>query len=101
MRAQARIYFTPRQRALSLCPCTVAEYRDAFMLFLDFATIHYGKSSATMTLADITPEVILAFLDHLGQQVRHNAVRSHNTRDSIHPRKRHDYILKNAHSGRG
>jgi hypothetical protein len=70
------------------------------MLFLDFTTIHCGKSSATMTLADITPEVILAFLDHLGQ-VRHNAVRSHNTRDAIHTRKRHDYILKNAHSGRG
>jgi site-specific recombinase XerD len=66
-----------QQRALS--PCTVAAYRDTFMLFLDFATIRYGKSPAAMTLADITPEVILAFLDHLEQE-RHNAVRSRNAR---------------------
>lgn len=54
-----------QQRALS--PCTVAAYRDAFMLFLNFTTKHCGKSPASMTLADITPEVILAFLDHLEQ----------------------------------
>jgi site-specific recombinase XerD len=66
-----------QQRALS--PCTVAAYRDTFMLFLDFATIRYGKSPAAMTLADITPEVILAFLDHLEQE-RRNAVRTRNAR---------------------
>lgn len=66
-----------QQRALS--PCTVAAYRDTFMLFLDFTTRHCGKSPASMKLADITPEVILAFLDHLEQE-RHNAVRSRNAR---------------------
>lgn len=66
-----------QQRALS--PCTVAAYRDTFMLFLDFTTKHYGKSPASMKLADITSEVILAFLDHL-EQARHNAVRSRNAR---------------------
>lgn len=66
-----------QQRALS--PCTVAAYRDTFMLFLDFATIRYGKSPATMKLVDMTPEVILAFLDHLERE-RHNAVRSRNAR---------------------
>jgi site-specific recombinase XerD len=69
--------YLTQQRALS--SCTVAAYRDAFMLFLDFTTSHCGKSPATMTLADITPEVILAFLDHL-EQDRHNAVRSRNAR---------------------
>jgi site-specific recombinase XerD len=49
------------------------------MLFLDFTTKHYGKSPASMKLADITSEVILAFLDHL-EQARHNAVRSRNAR---------------------
>lgn len=66
-----------QQRALS--PCTVAAYRDTFMLFLDFTTKHCDKSPASMKLADITPEVILAFLDHLEQE-RHNAVRSRNAR---------------------
>ena len=66
-----------QQRALS--PCTVAAYRDTFMLFLDFTTTHCDKSPASMKLADITPEVILAFLDHLEQE-RHNAVRSRNAR---------------------
>lgn len=65
------------QRALS--PCTVAAYRDAFMLFLGFAQTRLRKSPATLALADITPELILAFLDHLERE-RHNAVRSRNAR---------------------
>jgi site-specific recombinase XerD len=65
------------QRALS--PRTVAAYRDAFMLFLAFTQAHLGKSPATLGLADITPELILAFLDHLEQE-RHNTVRSRNAR---------------------
>lgn len=66
-----------QQRALS--PCTVAAYRDTFMLFLNFASTRCAGSPATMKLADITPELILAFLDHLEQE-RHNAVRSRNAR---------------------
>ena len=69
--------YITQQRALS--PCTVAAYRDTFMLFLDFTTKHCGKSPSSMKLADITPEVILAFLNHL-EQDRHNAVRSRNAR---------------------
>ena len=66
-----------QQRALS--PRTVATYRDAFMLFLVFAQTRLGKSPAAINLTDITPELILAFLDHLEQQ-RHNSVRSRNLR---------------------
>jgi len=65
------------QRALS--PRTVAAYRDAFMLFLAFAQARLGKSPAMLSLADITPKLILAFLDHLEQE-RHNTVRSRNAR---------------------
>jgi site-specific recombinase XerD len=66
-----------QQRALS--PCTVTAYRDAFMLFLNFAQTRLSKSPAAMNLADITPELILAFLDHLERE-RHNSVCSRNAR---------------------
>jgi site-specific recombinase XerD len=66
-----------QQRSLS--PRTVAAYRDAFMLFLGFAQVHLGKSPTAIELTDITPDLILAFLDHLEQE-RHNTVRSRNAR---------------------
>jgi site-specific recombinase XerD len=65
------------QRAVS--PRTVACYRDALMLFLDFASGKLGKAPTAMRLADIQPDLILAFLDHL-EQGRKNAVRSRNLR---------------------
>ena len=65
------------QRALS--PHTVASYRDALMLFLDFAHGRLGKAPTDLHLADIEPDLILAFLDHLEQQ-RNNTVRSRNLR---------------------
>ena len=66
-----------QHRALS--PRTVAVYRDAFLLFLGFAQTHSGKPPQALTLADLTPELVLAFLDHLEQQ-RHNTVRTRNAR---------------------
>ena len=66
-----------QQRAMS--PRTVATYRDGFVLFLDFATAHLRKQPTAMKLPDITPMLILAFLDHLERQ-RHNSVRSRNAR---------------------
>jgi site-specific recombinase XerD len=66
-----------QQRAMS--PRTVATYRDAFMLFLDFVQARYAKSPATVKLTDLTPELILGFLDYLEHE-RHNAVRSRNAR---------------------
>ena len=65
------------QRALS--SCTIASYRDAMMLFLDFAHKRLGKAPTELNLADIEPDLILAFLDHLEQE-RHNSVRSRNLR---------------------
>ena len=66
-----------QQRALS--PRTVAAYRDAFVLFLGFAQARLAKSPTAMNLTNITPELILAFLDHLERQ-RHNTVRTRNAR---------------------
>jgi site-specific recombinase XerD len=66
-----------QQRAMS--PRTVAAYRDAFMLFLGFVQARYAKAPATVKLTDLTPELILDFLDHLEQE-RHNTVRSRNAR---------------------
>jgi site-specific recombinase XerD len=65
------------QRAVS--PRTVACYRDALMLFLDFASGKLRKAPIAMRLADIQPDLILAFLDHL-EHGRKNAVRSRNLR---------------------
>src|SRR5271170_5964843 len=64
-----------QQRALS--PRTVATYRDAFVLFLDFVQAHCAKSPTAISLSDLTPELILAFLDHLYPK-RHNTVRTRN-----------------------
>ena len=69
--------YLTQQRALSAQ--TIAAYRDGFVLFLDFAEARLNKSPTAMVLADITPELIIAFLDHLEHQ-RHNSVRSRNAR---------------------
>ena len=49
------------------------------MLFLEFAQARLHKPPTAMLLTDITPALILAFLDHLEGE-RHNAVRSRNAR---------------------
>ena len=65
------------QRAVS--PQTVASYRDAWMLFLDFAHKRLGKLPTALRLVDIEPDLILAFLDHLEQE-RQNSTWSRNLR---------------------
>ena len=66
-----------QQRAMS--PRTVAAYRDAFVLFLDFAQARLHKQPIAIRLDEITPALILGFLDHLEHE-RGNAVRSRNAR---------------------
>ena len=65
------------QRAMS--PRTIASYRDAMMLFLDFAHKRLGKTPTALALADIGPDLILGFLKHLELE-RNNSVRSRNLR---------------------
>jgi site-specific recombinase XerD len=66
-----------QQRALS--PCTVASYRDAFLLVLRFAEQRLGKPPTALQLADIDRSFLAGFLDHL-ERDRHNSVRSRNIR---------------------
>ncbi len=66
-----------QQRALS--PCTVASYRDTFVLLLRFAEKHAGKPPNSMQIADITAKFLVSFLDHLEGE-RHNSARSRNIR---------------------
>jgi len=78
--ALVQMFFTQylvEQRALS--PQTVTAYRDTFLLFMGFVQKHLTKSSTALLMADITPELILAFLDYLERE-RHNSVRSRNAR---------------------
>jgi len=65
------------QRAMS--PNTVASYRDAMLLFLDFAHERLGKMPTELRLADLEPDLILAFLEDLERR-RNNSVRSRNLR---------------------
>ena len=65
------------QRAMS--PNTVASYRDAMLLFLDFAHERLGKMPTELRLADLEPDLILAFLQDLERR-RNNSVRSRNLR---------------------
>jgi hypothetical protein len=53
----------------------VAAYRDAFVLFLDFAVVSLHKQPTTLSLQDITPGLILDFLAHL-ERDRGNCVRT-------------------------
>jgi site-specific recombinase XerD len=66
-----------QQRALS--PCTVASYRDAFVLLLRFAEQRLRKQPTALQLADIDQSFLASFLDHL-ERDRHNSTRSRNIR---------------------
>ena len=63
----------------NLSPRTVASYRDAFRLLLNFVKERKRKSPAKIQMADLDPACIVAFLSHL-EHDRHNGVRSRNAR---------------------
>ncbi len=78
--ALVQIFFAEhlkQQRAMS--PRTVATYRDAFVLFLNFAERQLHKQPTEIQLAQITPALILDFLDYL-EHDRGNTIRSRNAR---------------------
>ena len=58
---------------------TVLSYRDAFKLLLRFLEQRLGRSAATLDFPDLTPETVLAFLDHL-ERHRANSVATRNNR---------------------
>ena len=56
-----------------------AAYRDSFRLLLGFAHRQLGKQPNNITLEDLNPTFMLAFLTHL-EVDRHNCARSRNAR---------------------
>jgi integrase/recombinase XerD len=58
---------------------TIASYRDAFRLLLQFAQQHLHKAPSAVSLADLDPSLIGAFLDDL-EKHRDNSARSRNLR---------------------
>ncbi|RZB36963.1 MAG: hypothetical protein SRB2_01763 [Desulfobacteraceae bacterium Eth-SRB2] len=70
-------YYLPKIKGVS--PETVKTYKDAFKLFLKFSSRHLSKAVPDLRLEDITPALILSFLDYLEQQ-RKNSIRTRNAR---------------------
>ena len=63
----------------NLSPHTMRAYRDALKLFLRFAAAWHKRPADHLALADLTTEVVLAFLDSL-EAARKNNVRTRNAR---------------------
>ena len=67
----------PRVRGAS--PHTVRSYRDSLALLLRFLSTRLGRPVVTLDVGDVTPEDLLAFLDHL-EADRGNSVTTRNAR---------------------
>jgi len=79
--------FLPRARGLG--PCTLLSHRDSLSLLLKFLAGYLGRPVAELGLEAITPEVVMAFLDHL-EEGRHNKASTRNVRlAAIHAFVRH------------
>jgi integrase/recombinase XerD len=75
-----RGFFTeqlPRLRGLS--PHTVHSYRDSLALLLRFAAAYQGCPVAVLDVADLDPEAVIAFLQHL-EDTRGNTPATRNVR---------------------
>ena len=66
-----------QQRNLSAC--TIASYRDTFKLLLRYLHNTCGKQPSQVTLDDLTPPMMEAFLGHL-ESDRGNSIRTRNSR---------------------
>lgn len=69
--------YLPRARGLSRC--TLLSYRDSLSLLLRFVAGHLGRPVAELGMDAITPQVVIAFLDHL-EEGRHNKASTRNVR---------------------
>lgn len=77
----------PRVRGAS--PHTVQGYRDAIVLLLRFLSVRHSRSAVELDFDDMSPDDVLAFLDHL-EQDRGNSASTRNTRlAAIHAFARH------------
>jgi site-specific recombinase XerD len=67
----------PRVRGMS--PHTVCSYRDAFTILLPFLAARRRRSVVVLDFQDLSPDHLLAFLDHL-ETDRRNGAGTRNTR---------------------
>lgn len=58
---------------------TVLTYRDAWKLFLQFASTHHGKACTKLALEDLSADTVRHFLGHL-EQKRKNTIHTRNNR---------------------
>jgi integrase/recombinase XerD len=71
-----RVHLTAER---NLSPHTTHAYRDGLKLFLHFAAAWHHRQADKLAVADLTPEIVLAFLDSL-EATRKNTVRTRNAR---------------------
>jgi integrase/recombinase XerD len=71
-----RVHLTAER---NLSQHTTYAYRDALKLFLRFAAARYNRRTDRLAIVDLTPEIVLAFLDSL-EATRKNTVRTRNAR---------------------
>ena len=69
--------YLPTQRGMSIH--TLRSYRDAIVLWLQFASRDSGRRLESLRIADLTVERIERFLEHL-QAERHNGIATRNAR---------------------
>jgi site-specific recombinase XerD len=72
--------YLPHIKGLS--NATIKTYRDAFTLFLPFAANYCSVKIKSLTLDHLSPQLILAFLQHLEQQ-RKNTAKTRNHRLAV------------------
>ena len=73
-------FFTERlARQKNASPHTVAAYRDALRMLVQFAARRIGTAPARLQIEDVDAQLVGAFLDHL-EHDRGNSARSRNTR---------------------
>ena len=69
--------YLPLQRGFSRH--TILSYLDTIKLFLNFIAACEGKSISRLTLTDLSPSLVVTFLDHLEKE-RRNTIQTRNNR---------------------
>jgi integrase/recombinase XerD len=72
-------FFGSLRTQRNLSPHTLAAYRDSFRLFLRFLAAQERVAIDQLTIELLTPEAVLAFLEHL-EKSRGNTIRTRNAR---------------------
>jgi len=80
LQSLVQLFFTDRLlKQLGVSPYTVAAYRDAFRLLLQFASQRLRRPPSELRIEDLDASFLGKFLDHL-EEVRGNCTRTRNNR---------------------